>query len=51
MTRARGAGLGIRAKLFLVFLGLILGPFAIYTGITLVQSARSAERSGRWFVS
>jgi two-component system sensor histidine kinase YesM len=48
MSRARGAGLGIRAKLFLVFLGLILGPFAVYTGITLYQSARAAERSGRY---
>jgi two-component system sensor histidine kinase YesM len=48
MSRARGTGLGIRAKLFLVFLGLILGPFAVYTGITLYQSARNAERSGRY---
>jgi len=48
MSRARGTGLGIRAKLFLVFLGLILGPFAVYTGITLVQGSRNAERSGRY---
>jgi two-component system sensor histidine kinase YesM len=41
-------GIGIRYKLFLVFLALILAPFLIYTSITMRQSSRNAERTGRY---
>ena len=50
MSRAPGTGPGIRAKLFVVFLGLILAPFAVYTGITIYQSAQNAEHAGRYAV-
>ena len=42
------AGLGIRHKLFLVFLALVLAPFLIYTTIALRQSSRNAERTARY---
>lgn len=44
----RRAGLGIRHKLFLLFLALVLAPFLLYTSILLRQGARNAERSGRY---
>ncbi len=44
---SRVSGLGIRYKLFLLFLALILAPFLVYTGITTRQSSRNAERTGR----
>jgi two-component system sensor histidine kinase YesM len=45
---SRLSGIGIRYKLFLVFLALILAPFLIYTSITMRQSSRNAERNGRY---
>ncbi len=42
------SGIGIRYKLFLVFLALILAPFLVYTSITMRQSSRNAERTGRY---
>jgi two-component system sensor histidine kinase YesM len=45
---SRLSGIGIRHKLFLVFLALVLAPFLVYTIITMRQSARSAERAGRY---
>jgi two-component system sensor histidine kinase YesM len=46
MSRVRD--LGIRYKLFLVFLALVLAPFLVYTTITLRQSSRNAERTARY---
>jgi len=45
---SRLSGIGIRYKLFLVFLALILAPFLVYTSITMRQSSRNAERTGRY---
>jgi two-component system sensor histidine kinase YesM len=42
------SGLGIRYKLFLLFLTLVLAPFLVYTTITLRQSSRNAERDARY---
>ena len=40
--------LGIRSKLFILFLSLILAPFLVYTSITMHQSLRNAEHTGRY---
>ena len=48
MKLVRPSSLGIRYKLFLLFLVLIVAPFAVYTAITIRQSSRNAERSGRY---
>jgi two-component system sensor histidine kinase YesM len=45
---SRLSGIGIRYKLFLLFLALILAPFLIYTSITMLQSSSNAERTGRY---
>ncbi len=45
---SRLSGLGIRHKLFLLFLAIVLAPFLVYTTITLRQSSQAAERSGRY---
>ncbi len=45
---SRLSGIGIRHKLFLLFLALILAPFLVYTSITMQQSSRNAERTGRY---
>jgi len=40
--------LGVRYKLFLLFLALILAPFLVYTSITMRQSSQTADRTGRY---
>jgi two-component system sensor histidine kinase YesM len=45
---SRLAGIGIRYKLFLLFLAIVLAPFLVFTTITLRQSTRAAERNARY---
>ncbi|HVO21074.1 MAG TPA: sensor histidine kinase [Anaeromyxobacter sp.] len=45
---SRLSGIGIRTKLFSLFLALILAPFLVYTAITLRQGTRTAERTARY---
>jgi two-component system sensor histidine kinase YesM len=45
---SRRSGIGIRHKLFLIFLALVLAPFLVYTTITIRQSSKNAERTGRY---
>lgn len=45
---SRLAGVGIRYKLFLVFLALVLAPFLVYTTLTIRQSSQNAEVAGRY---